>query len=198
MNEREALLRAIYENPDDDTPRLVFADWLQENGDEARAEFIRVQVELPRHTPHTIPWHKCNARARKLLAVYEDQWRGEVPNDISWHYPEFRRGFLERLVISDFAAFEQQATRIFAATPLRELLIRHEWNLAALSRIPHLNRLRLIRGYAVNCTPEDVRLLTVAIEPGVTQLELLNGVSDNEARRLLEAHFGGAVRFLIV
>ncbi|MBY0460810.1 MAG: TIGR02996 domain-containing protein [Gemmataceae bacterium] len=47
MNEREALLRAVCENPDDDTPRLVFADWLQENGDEhdqARAEFIRAQV----------------------------------------------------------------------------------------------------------------------------------------------------------
>ncbi len=48
MNEREALLRAVCENPDEDTPRLVFADWLQENGDEARAEFIRVQIALAR------------------------------------------------------------------------------------------------------------------------------------------------------
>jgi uncharacterized protein (TIGR02996 family) len=48
MNEREAFLLAICENPDDDTPRLVFADWLQEHGDEARAEFIRVQIELAR------------------------------------------------------------------------------------------------------------------------------------------------------
>ena len=33
MTEREALLRAVCENPDDDTPRLVFADWLDENGE---------------------------------------------------------------------------------------------------------------------------------------------------------------------
>ena len=46
MNEREALLKAVCENPDDDTPRLVFADWLQENGEEERAEFIRVQIEV--------------------------------------------------------------------------------------------------------------------------------------------------------
>jgi uncharacterized protein (TIGR02996 family) len=40
MTERDALLRAECANPDDDTPRLVFAEWLQENGEEARAEFM--------------------------------------------------------------------------------------------------------------------------------------------------------------
>lgn len=45
MTER-ALLAAIAAHPDEDTPRLVYADWLQENGDDARAEFIRVQCEL--------------------------------------------------------------------------------------------------------------------------------------------------------
>jgi len=46
-------LRAILEAPDDDGPRLVYADWLEERGEEARAEFIRVQVELAR-TPDRI------------------------------------------------------------------------------------------------------------------------------------------------
>lgn len=45
----EALYRAILDNPADDTVRLVYADWLDESGnDAARAEFIRVQVELAR------------------------------------------------------------------------------------------------------------------------------------------------------
>jgi uncharacterized protein (TIGR02996 family) len=48
MSDRDALLAAIRANPDEDAPRLVFADWLQENGDLLRAEFIRVQVELAR------------------------------------------------------------------------------------------------------------------------------------------------------
>ena len=45
----DRFLEAICATPQDDTPRLVYADWLDEHGDPARAEFIRVQVELARH-----------------------------------------------------------------------------------------------------------------------------------------------------
>ncbi len=48
MNERDALLHAVCDNPDDDVPRLVFADWLQEHGEEDRAGFIRMQIESAR------------------------------------------------------------------------------------------------------------------------------------------------------
>jgi uncharacterized protein (TIGR02996 family) len=48
MNDEAALLAAIVANPDEDTPRLVLADWYQENDQAERAEFIRVQVELAR------------------------------------------------------------------------------------------------------------------------------------------------------
>jgi uncharacterized protein (TIGR02996 family) len=41
-----AFLAAVCAAPDDDTPRLAFADWLEEQGETERAEFIRVQVEL--------------------------------------------------------------------------------------------------------------------------------------------------------
>lgn len=44
---RDSLLRTIAEAPEDDTARLVFADWLDEYGDEldrAHAELIRVQI----------------------------------------------------------------------------------------------------------------------------------------------------------
>jgi uncharacterized protein (TIGR02996 family) len=37
------LLAAIYDHPDDDGPRLVYADWLQER-DDARGEFIALQL----------------------------------------------------------------------------------------------------------------------------------------------------------
>lgn len=49
MTDGADLLAAVLANPDDDTVRLVYADWLQEHGDEARAEFIRVQIELARN-----------------------------------------------------------------------------------------------------------------------------------------------------
>jgi uncharacterized protein (TIGR02996 family) len=46
MSDRAAFIRAICEQPTDDTVRLVFADWLEEHDEPARAEFIRVQVKL--------------------------------------------------------------------------------------------------------------------------------------------------------
>lgn len=48
MDEETAFLAAICANPADDTARLVYADWLQEQGQEERAEFIRVQVAIAR------------------------------------------------------------------------------------------------------------------------------------------------------
>lgn len=45
------LMRAVLENPFDDGPRLVYADWLDEHDSPEQAEFIRVQIELAKH-----PW----------------------------------------------------------------------------------------------------------------------------------------------
>jgi uncharacterized protein (TIGR02996 family) len=42
------LLAAVRAAPDDDLPRLVMADWLEENGRGDRAEFVRLQCEIER------------------------------------------------------------------------------------------------------------------------------------------------------
>ncbi len=46
MDQWGAFLADIIEHPEDDTPRLIAADWLEENGHPERAEFVRVQVKL--------------------------------------------------------------------------------------------------------------------------------------------------------
>lgn len=43
-----ALLRTVAAEPEEDSPRLVFADWCQENGQWDRAEFIRLEIEIAR------------------------------------------------------------------------------------------------------------------------------------------------------
>jgi uncharacterized protein (TIGR02996 family) len=52
-----ALYKAILSDAGDDTPRLVYADWLEENGRAEEAEFIRVECRLeasaPDHPEHT-------------------------------------------------------------------------------------------------------------------------------------------------
>ena len=59
MSDGDALLSAILAQPDEDVPRLAYADWLDEQvvGGEsatARAELIRVQIELARVPPGRI------------------------------------------------------------------------------------------------------------------------------------------------
>jgi uncharacterized protein (TIGR02996 family) len=57
--DQAALLASILAAPKDDAPRLVFADWLDENGEGERAEFVRVQVELARYDEMTFA--ECRA-----------------------------------------------------------------------------------------------------------------------------------------
>jgi uncharacterized protein (TIGR02996 family) len=45
-SQEEAMINSIIANPDDDTPRLVYADLLEEHGDIDGANFIRVQCVL--------------------------------------------------------------------------------------------------------------------------------------------------------
>ncbi len=44
MPDRESFVAAIAAAPEDDLPRLVFADYLDEHGEPERAEFIRLQI----------------------------------------------------------------------------------------------------------------------------------------------------------
>ena len=50
MTDTESLFAAIIERPDDDALRLVYADWLEEHGDLARSDFIRVPFPAARIT----------------------------------------------------------------------------------------------------------------------------------------------------
>ena len=74
-----ALLAACAADPDEDTPRLALADYLEnpdEGNDPARAELIRVQVELARHLDEPAKdWEHLVAREDALLAEHEARWR---------------------------------------------------------------------------------------------------------------------------
>jgi uncharacterized protein (TIGR02996 family) len=68
LAEREGLLRAVIEAPADDGPRLVYADWLEDNGEPERAEFIRIQIAMHRHeTAPAINVNTYIVRSRRLM-----------------------------------------------------------------------------------------------------------------------------------
>lgn len=94
MTESDAFLAAIAGRPDDDLPRLVYADWLDDHDEPARAEFIRVQIELARLPLNDPRRPELAARERRLLTDHRDAWRlPQFPDQVQ----TFRRGFVERI-----------------------------------------------------------------------------------------------------
>ena len=118
MTEQAALLAAIRENPDDDTPRLVYADWLQENSDEVRAEFIRVECEQYRATKQRRR-AQLAGRAAKILKKHKKAWSGPLAQRGVVESFETRRGFVALLELSA-AQFVRHAKAIFAHHPMIE------------------------------------------------------------------------------
>jgi uncharacterized protein (TIGR02996 family) len=91
----ESLLRAAFANPDDDTARLVLADYLEENDQPDRAALIRAQCELSRLSKTDAGWQELAAREKALLARVRKQI-GKLPAGFDG---ELVRGFL-RLKVS--------------------------------------------------------------------------------------------------
>src|SRR5262245_32286286 len=90
--QEQGLLDDVVEHPDDDGPRLIYADWLDDHGDHDRAEFIRVQLELERPDLDTARRGELAGRECALLHQHEGEWLEPLPDltGVTWH---FRRGF---------------------------------------------------------------------------------------------------------
>src|SRR5688572_28198252 len=81
MSDRKAFLQAIREAPDDDGPRLRFADWLEETGGEAeraRAEFVRLQCALARLPASDPGWPVAREKVEDLCRRYGQVWFAPV------------------------------------------------------------------------------------------------------------------------
>ena len=164
MDESEALTRAVAAAPDDDLPRLVFADWLEERDEPAHAAFVRAQVELAR----TPPWEPfaVGLRHREPDLVTGAPWWSALPRvdgiGLEWH-PEFalRRGFAWGLKVHDVATFFAEAPRLFDAAPIGQLHLPSatldQWKHFAAQ--PWLPRVKSIHFPGTRTPIEPVRVL---------------------------------------
>ncbi len=164
--EEAGLLQDILDRPEDDVPRLVYADWLDEHGDEARAEFIRVQCELGRLKGPDWGWDEVRAEFIRVRAQrarreeWDGRWdelkkreqralRGRRKEWLGAAGPlvrngKFRRGFLEAAEVRplDIVA---RGDELFRAAPLRYVRLAGRFGepaLRALAASPHLARVR--------------------------------------------------------
>jgi uncharacterized protein (TIGR02996 family) len=119
MTDGEALRRAIVADPDDDTPRLVYADWLDENRQPERAAFIRAQVEAARCEPFSPPARAAQERARQLLTAHRTAWTDHLADCVV--ASGFDRGFVHHVT-----ARGAIPERVFDLEPVRSvMLVRH-------------------------------------------------------------------------
>lgn len=119
MSDEPALLAAIRAHPDEDTPRLIYADWLDENGQPERAEFIRLQC-----APE--PTEQQSDRLYDLCERGLGRWLTGLPQFTGAHW-EFRRGFPEHLEVHIGPLLDR--FEAFARVPwLRFVSVFEVWN----------------------------------------------------------------------
>jgi uncharacterized protein (TIGR02996 family) len=149
-------LQEIIAQPGDDGPRLVFADWLEDNGDPRRAEFIRLQCRLAAMDEDDPSRDALVDREWELLQVYRERW---LPRWSKWALEqehEYHRGFVATLSVTA-NKFQQSGSKLIEAAPLEELhlriaggLLRHLLNDPRFSRLTALNlRDNLVRDKAL-------------------------------------------------
>lgn len=136
----EAFLRAILEEPDEDPPRLVYADWLEERGN-PRAAFIRLQCALACYDEDDRP-PELEAREREMLEKHEVEWTGLLRGLVTFCL--FHRGFIDEIATTA-EGFLTHAETLFRLAPIREVHLSDVGSYAArLAGCPYLARLRYL------------------------------------------------------
>jgi uncharacterized protein (TIGR02996 family) len=209
MTHADAFLQHILECPNDDAPRLIYADWLEEQGDAesiARAEFIRVQCALagenvPPHRRTELEWRK-----RKILEHYNAEWARSIRRLVrTWNY---HRGFVDDVTLSP-RRFLAHAGQLFRRTPIQHL---HLWprfrptppritksiNMAALADNKYLSNLRSLDLRENLLESQDVRALVVSeYLTSLTTLNLShNRIGDSGIRALAASPLLGRLEYL--
>ncbi len=176
-DEQKRLLQTIIDSPDEDTPRLAYADWLDEHDDPTRAEFVRLQCRLAeRAAREAVPADDPDRRREhQLVTQLGERWLAELPTIRGVKWSGFWRGFAG-ISVSSATTLVSAAPKIWAAAPV-------EWatvtglNLAGAKRLATsdaLSRLRVfsLEGYYLQREGEKP-LRTLFHSPRVSSLKRL-------------------------
>lgn len=205
MSGRAPFIRAILNSPDDDLPRLVFADWLDEHGDPARAEFIRLQIEFSRIVQrrrarislfdggdYAVKDPAFAADARRLevqwcslLHRHNAEWVNAWDTGVSGL--RYWRGFVDR-VNTTIDSFVSDIFRWLEHEPLTVFsLFARSMNHRQLAGCPGLLAVRTLQ---LNCPSDEVEFAIEALAESelsrnLEELILPNGPMPAHSARLL-------------
>lgn len=181
-SDHDALLRAICEHPREDTPRLAFADYLEEHGQPERAAFIRTDVAMALRDEWDAERLKWEAATHPHPPNGKD-WTGGPPirpgpglSGIDWHEsPLFRRGFPWAVRIADTGRFRRSSGELFARHPVEYLAFRD--NLPPLPQMvsePWFSRVTGLEWSAGRYSAEKLHSLLEAPNCNLTDLAVVN------------------------
>lgn len=145
MGQDREFIGAILERPEDDTPRLIYADWLEERGRLERAELIRLQLDRRRFEDPGDPEHRArSARERELVRIAEGELEEELPLRGVVLWGGIERGLVARAIWPDVQSFVEQAEEMWEAAPVTRigfLRLRPD-DLPILEQSPWFGRIR--------------------------------------------------------
>jgi uncharacterized protein (TIGR02996 family) len=137
--QEQGLLANIGENPDDDTPRLVYADWVEEHGRPERADFIRLHVAWCRRASDAPP---DEVLSQRLVSAWEAAGlhRATLPGKTPHVYD---RGFVAGVRFEGHGPITDQVEAVLESVPIRVAFFWPigEVNAAWLAESPLLDRL---------------------------------------------------------
>jgi uncharacterized protein (TIGR02996 family) len=209
MTQADAFLQDILAHPDDDAPRLIYADWLEERGDAgsvARAEFIRVQCSL---ASGQIPQERRGEllrREKQILNDWDAVWVRPIRRIVeNW---EFHRGFIHYVGMAA-DKFQSHASRLFRRVPVQHLRlwprmyhrsfpVVESLNIAELADNRFLNRLLSLDLSENHLESRHVRALVVSEHlTHLTELSLaFNRIGDGGIRALAASPLMGRLERL--
>ena len=130
-------------------PRLIYADWLDEQGDADRAEFIRLQIRLARMDADDGDRSPVQLRIHELGRSHYMEWVNQLPRFDHVNWEVFDRGFISAVKFETPEAFFAHSREVFAAAPIQELRL-HQFYWREASRLAESRHLRRIRVLDLN------------------------------------------------
>ncbi len=171
--QEHSFLAAIRDDPANDAPRLIYADWLDERNRGEYAEFIRLQCQNARGQTD---WWKYDYSDREKILVKKHgfKWRGERATANGWMssglwFKTFHRGLpaVEAIYGSPHHALKEADKHLARVAPHFQLCVTISVNTTIMS-----DPVRLLSVLGNNITKRAQIVTIAAYAEGVQQIPL--------------------------
>jgi uncharacterized protein (TIGR02996 family) len=178
------LYDAVVAHPDDDAPRLAYADWFERHGQPERAQVIRLECQAARLPEDDPQRQQLDGQAVQLIWQHGKDWLAGRPQPAGVRW-DFLRGFPEFVTFNSFKALEATQEEVFRY-PVRRLGFTQLRSAARLANCPALARVQELELRGCKFGAEGVRLLVASPHvKGLTRLDLAWGNIGPAGARLL-------------